>query len=349
MNRALTVETWNPADFKTSPLKQNSNGKGASCYINSTQTNSGLLLNNPEIFSWGVGEFENEQTHQIKYSLSLQFSDQLDDSVTEKKRQAENLLLKKLKEFDDYMIDHACKNIKTWFPDVIAETPNFDELPPEMVKMLIKQKYTPSIRYPKNKENPKLKDYTKPPSFNPTIGLYNGVWKIKIFDTEKVANLLFPRETNEPLVDENGELIVDETGNPIQITPKTFIHPRTRLYSQVNASIWVVAGKFGVKWSVKEVRVKPNNNLLSLNTNCTIPIDDDDIVDTAPSKTVVPKTEYKIPQLIDEDDEPEKEKEKEKEPEQQQQQQPTLEPEPVVEEQPVVKTAVKRVIKKNVK
>ena len=68
---------------------------------------NGLVLQFPLMLTWGVNEWPNEQTGQVKYDLSLQFEPQ--------KSASQAKFLANMKAFQEKLLEDASLNAKEWF------------------------------------------------------------------------------------------------------------------------------------------------------------------------------------------------------------------------------------------
>lgn len=323
-SQILSIDQWNPKANKYMPPKLNDKG-GKMINVISTQSNRSIHLIMPLMKTWGISDFIDEKGEPDgKFTMDLNFP--LDGATTPETDEA----LKKLKEFEENLLNDAVTNSEAWFGK-------------KQSREIVEYSYFPFLKYKKNKDT-KTIDYSRPPSLKPKVPKYGNDWKIEIYDTN--LNLLFPSPSNI---------------TPIELVPKS-----SNVASVIACGgIWVGGKGWGLTWKVVQLVVKPQV-MESVFGKCHIPITGGNpileapVVVTAPAPVVVvapvpavaPAPAVILPSSTytndsDNDEEPEKEPEQEKEvvvPE------PEPEPEPVavvVEEAPK-KKIVKKIITKKV-
>ena len=106
----LTVNDWNTSNIRYMQPKVNDRG-GKSINIISTQSNRALSIQTPLMMTWGISDYTDEKTGESdgKFTMSLNFpNDQYRKPGTDE-------FLKKLKEFENQVLDDAVKNSELWF------------------------------------------------------------------------------------------------------------------------------------------------------------------------------------------------------------------------------------------
>jgi hypothetical protein len=185
----------------------------------------------PLMKTWGIADFIDEKGEPDgKFSMDLNFP--LDGSTTPETDEA----LKKLKEFEENLLNDAVTNSEAWFGK-------------KQSREIVEYSYFPFLKYKKNKDT-KAVDYSRPPSLKPKVPKYGNDWKIEIYDTN--LNLLFPSPNNI---------------TPIELVPKS-----SNVASVIACGgIWVGGKGWGLTWKVIQLVVKPQV-MESVFGKCHIPI-----------------------------------------------------------------------------
>jgi hypothetical protein len=232
----LSATEWNTASIKYMAPKVNERG-GKSINIISKQTNRGLHISTPLMMTWGVSDFVDEKTGESdgKYSISLNFPN------AEYSNANTDLFLKKLKDFENQILDDAVTNSELWWGE-------------EMSREVAKHTFFPFIKYSKNKDTKKI-DPSKPPSIRAKVPFYNGKWNVEIYDTKQ--NMIFPCE--------------QEFMTPVDFIPKM---------SQVACvlqcgGIWIGGKGWGLTWKLNQCIVKPRE-IISVYGKCQVQLSAED-------------------------------------------------------------------------
>jgi hypothetical protein len=249
-SQILSIDTWNPKANKYMPPKLNDKG-GKSINVISTQSNRSIHLIMPLMKTWGIADFIDEKGEPDgKFTMALNFP--LDGSTTPETDEA----LKKLKEFEENLLNDAVTNSEAWFGK-------------KQSREIVEYSYFPFLKYKKNKDT-KAVDYSHPPSLKPKVPKYGNDWKIEIYDTN--LNLLFPSPNYE---------------TPIELVPNS-----SNVASVIACGgIWVGGKGWGLTWKVVQLVVKPQI-MESVFGKCHIPMqvqDKDQEVAVALVKEVVVK------------------------------------------------------------
>jgi hypothetical protein len=206
----INVNDWNPKSTKYMKPRVLDKGSKAISII-STQTNRMLHLSTPLMMTWGISDYTDERGESDgKFSISLNFPQE--DKVTPQT----DVFLQKLQEFEDRILDDAERYSEEWWGKKMSR---------EICKFSM---------YPIIKKN---KDPTKPPSIRAKVPLYQGVWKVEIYDTKQ--QLLFPCE--------------DTSLTPIDFVPKL-----SNVACGIQCGgIWIGGKGWGVTWKLFQCVVKP--------------------------------------------------------------------------------------------
>lgn len=250
---------------------------GKSVNILNKITNSGIRLSTPLMLTWGASDFVDPNTGKGngKYELSLQFpSDDYKTADT-------TAFLENMRAFESKIKQDALTNSKDWFGKVHKNAEVVDAL------------WTPMLKYSKDKTTGEP-DLTKAPVLRVKIPIWEGVWKVEIYDEDE--NKLFPN-----------------TANP-SATPIEFMQKGTNLAVLIQCGgLWFANGKFGITWKlVQSVVQKPKGSLAG---SCFIKLK---ATDKEKLKTLVaPEPEIdcdNVPSTIVEDSDEEEEMEEETKP-----------------------------------
>lgn len=216
-NLVLGIEEWNTSSVKYMQPKINDKGM-KSISIISKQTNRSLHISTPLMMTWGVSDFVDDKGDSDgKFSISLNFPNE------EYKNESTDRFLKKLKDFENQILDDAVRNSEVWWGE-------------EMSREVAKHTFFPFLKYSKNRDTKKI-DFTKPPSIRAKVPFYSGKWNVEIYDTK--SNMIFPCE-NEHL------------------TPVDFIPKMSSVACVLNCNgIWIGGKGWGLTWKLIQCVVKP--------------------------------------------------------------------------------------------
>ena len=253
----LPVNQWNTSSIRYMQPKINDRG-AKSINIISTQTNRALHISTPLMMTWGISDFTDEKTGESdgKFTISLNFpNDQY-------KTEATTDFLKKLKEFENQILDDAVKNSEVWFGE-------------ELSRDVVKHNFFPFIKYSKDKNTKKL-DLTKPPSIRAKVPNYDGRWAIEIYDTNQ--KLIFPCDND-------------------RMTPQDFITKLSKVACVLQCGgLWFGGKGWGVTWKLNQCVVKPQE-IISVYGKCHIALSTDEIttMDKPVAETEVDDDEEAVP------------------------------------------------------
>jgi hypothetical protein len=210
------------------------------------------------MMTWGISDFTDEKTGESdgKFTISLNFpNDQY-------KTEATTDFLKKLKEFENQILDDAVKNSEVWFGE-------------ELSRDVVKHNFFPFIKYSKDKNTKKL-DLTKPPSIRAKVPNYDGRWAIEIYDTNQ--KLIFPCDND-------------------RMTPQDFITKLSKVACVLQCGgLWFGGKGWGVTWKLNQCVVKPQE-IISVYGKCHIALSTDEIttMDKPVAETEVDDDEEAVP------------------------------------------------------
>jgi hypothetical protein len=233
-----------------------------------------------------------------RYTLSLAFGQ------TETAQEQE--FLKKLKDFENKIIEDAATNSEAWFGE-------------PMTKEVLKHMYFPFLKYPKVKGT-KRNDESKPPTLRAKVPFYNGEWgdSFVIFSSNKEK--LFPSELNQ---------------TPIELIPKMSKVACVLQFS----GLWFGGKGWGITIRATQAVVRPQHRN-NINAQCQIELDEDYEQQKSKSSTydsdeepTTPLQKPVAPTLV-----------KEQEPEQVEEEQ-VKEPEPTIQA-PAAAAPKKKIVKK---
>lgn len=208
-------------DVKFTKPKVNKSGGKSVGILN--QWNKPLMLSTPEILTWGVNEFVDEQTGKKSYNMALQFpNDNYETAATSK-------FLENMKMFEEKLKKDALEYSKEWL--------NKTKLSAEVVDAL----FTPMLKYPKDK-NTGEPDYTRAPSLNVKIGYWEDKFDCEVYDYNQTQ--LFPAH--------------DSTKTSLMSLMPKSSHVACILRC---GGLWFANGKFGCTWKLVQSAVKPKETM----------------------------------------------------------------------------------------
>jgi hypothetical protein len=236
VKKVIEFADWNPKLHKYMAPKVNDKG-GKSITLISKQTNRALHLNTPLMMTWGIADFCDEHGNSDgKYKISINFPNE------EYKTNDTDLLLKKMIEFQEQVLDDAVENSEIWWGE-------------KMSRELVKHTFFPFLKYKKNKDTKKF-DYTSAPSIQAKVPFYDGKrWDVELYDTN--YNLIFPCE------------------NP-DLTPVDFVPKMSKVACTIQCTgIWIGGKGWGLTWKLVQCLVKPRENE-TIKGLCQIKLSDTD-------------------------------------------------------------------------
>lgn len=235
------VDEWDTSSIQYMQPKVNKQG-GKAITVISKQTRRGLQISTPPMTSWGISDFVDPETQQSdgKYMLSLAFP------LTEYSTPATEKFLEQMKAFENQIIEDAVSNSVLWWGK-------------KMSRELVEFSYFSFLKYPKKKDvNGKTTDETdtsRPPSIRAKVPLWEGAWKVEIYNPKKEK--LFPCD-NENL------------------TPIDFVPSKSKVACNLQCGgIWIGGKGWGLTWKLTQCVVKPPE-VVSVFGKCNVKISDTD-------------------------------------------------------------------------
>jgi hypothetical protein len=225
----LTPTEWDTSAIKfMKPYVTKSGSKTIS--IISKQTNRALTISTPWMLTWGCSDFTDANGDSDgRFNISLNFPNE------EYRTEQSDLFLQKLKDFENQILDDAVKMSETWWGE-------------PMSREICKHTFFPVLKYSKNKDTNKT-DYSKPPSFRAKVPMFDGVWKIEIYNTK--GDLIFP------------------SSNPDE-TPDNIITKLSSVACVLQSSgIWIGGKGWGVTWKLVQCAIKPKE-VVSITGRCLL-------------------------------------------------------------------------------
>lgn len=203
----------------TKPKVNPSGGK--SIGILNAESKKGLYISTPLMLTWGVNSFTDDTSGRTTYDMSLQFPKEEYDSEALQK------FLENMKALETKFKTDAVKNCKEWM--------NKAKMSAEVVDAL----WTPMLKYPKDQESGEF-DYTRPPTLRLKIPVWDGDWKVELYDMER------------------GQLFPNDQG----LLPTDLVAKGTNVATVMQCGgMWFAAGKFGVTWKLVQAVVKPKQSM----------------------------------------------------------------------------------------
>ncbi len=281
---------------------------GKNVGVNNKQAKQTLFISAPLMTSWGIKKYTDDTSGKVSYEMQLQFPQPGSQYDTPEEQE----FLAKMKEFEAIAKEHVRQNCR--------ELLNQPKLSEEGMDLL----WNPMFRYPLKDLGGGCKepDYDRAPSMKVKVGFWGGKWddKLEMYDLQE--KLLFPNP-EDPSV--TPDLLIPEGG-----ATKTALCIKC-------GGIYFASGKCGVTWRLHQAIVKPKPKmggkcLVKLPASVAARLEAEDDADPKPTKVQAA--------IVEDSDEGEAEEEAEVEEEAEE-----PEPEPVFTK-PVVKKAVKKVVRK---
>jgi hypothetical protein len=232
----ISFRDWNTSSVMYMSPKINDRG-GKSINVISNQSKRSLHISTPLMMTWGINDFVDDKGESDgKYSISLQFPNE-----DYKTKECDDFL-KKLKDFENQILDDAVNNSDKWWGEDISRD-------------VLKHTYFPFLKYSKNKETKKV-DLSKPPAIRAKVPFYNGKWAVEIYNTN--LELIFPC-SNE------------------MMSPVDFVQKMSNVACVIQCSgIWIGGKGWGVTWKMIQCVVKPRE-VVSVYGKCHVELSVDDM------------------------------------------------------------------------
>jgi len=228
----LNVADWNPTEVTLKPYKKNKSNAGGTVSIFSSQINKLLRIETPLMMTWGIADYVDSATGESdgKFTMTLNFPGD------EYKTENTDILLEKLKSFEDNILDLGVENSEGWFGK-------------KKSKEVLADSFSSIIKYPKN---------DRPPSLRVKVPCYEGKWgDVSLFDYSSQERL-YPCE--------------DDSLTPPDFVPKL---SQIACVIQCSG-LWFVGGRWGVKWVLNQAVVKKRNGSGFQNDVCHIKLSETD-------------------------------------------------------------------------
>ena len=237
-SKIIKYSDWNPKLNKYMPAKVNDKG-GKSITLISKQTNRALHLDTPMMMTWGISDFCDDQgVSDNKYKISINFPN------PEYKTAETDIMLKKMIEFQEQILDDAVENSELWWGE-------------KMSRELVKHTFFPFLKFRKNKDTNKI-DYTSAPSFSAKVPYYKDTeqWAVELYDLN--SNMIFP---------------CDDTS----LNPSDFVPKMSQVACLIQCTgLWIGGKGWGLTWKLVQAVVKPKENE-SIRGKCQISISANDM------------------------------------------------------------------------
>tara|TARA_Y100000389_G_scaffold145204_1_gene143701 strand:- start:4528 stop:5520 length:993 start_codon:yes stop_codon:yes gene_type:complete len=231
----LGPSDWDTSAVKFLPPRVNDMG-GKAINVISRQTNRSLHISTPLMMTWGIADYVNEHGESDgKFSITLNFPNE------EYSTDATGEFLKKMKDFENKILDAAVENSEQWWGE-------------KMSREICKHTFFPYIKYRKNKETKKL-DLESPPSIRAKVPKYGDKWNVELYDTD--SNQMFPCDDPDA-------------------TPPDFVPKMSNIACVLQCGgIWIGGKGWGLTWKMVQGVVKPRVNN-SIYGKCHIQLSNDE-------------------------------------------------------------------------
>ena len=224
------------------PQTNSRGGKSVSMRLNGAP----IVLQIPLMLTWGVNEWADEQTGNVKYNLALQFDPDKSD--------AQSKFLDVMKSMEEKLKNDMVSNSKKWFGKS------------KMSKDVVEALMYPMLKYRKNKETGEP-DYSANPTLQVKVPFWEGRFNVEIYDMNRKPLYLQPKK---------GSTANRAHGQTEDSTPTDFIPKASHIKGLIRCSgLWFVGGKCGCSWQLVQVSVRPPTRLVG-SGQCMIMDDSDD-------------------------------------------------------------------------
>jgi len=201
-----------------------------------------LVLQFPLIMTWGVNEWDSDDSDRKKYDLNLQFGERSKDPAT-----SEGYFYKSLKEFQEKVLADSVTNSREWFGKS------------KMSKEVAEALMYPILKHPKNKATGEP-DLSRFPTIKLKIPCWDDVFKVELYDMNKKP--LFTPRMDTPV------------GTPMEV-----VQGRAHLKGLLECTgVWHAGGKFGVTFKLLQAQVRPPVRIQGF---CIMDDSDDEDVENA--------------------------------------------------------------------
>jgi hypothetical protein len=263
--QALITKT---KDFKPSNLtygKPRLGGKGGKT-IPVLMNGNKLVLQFPLIMTWGVNEWDSDDSDRKKYDLNLQFGERSKDAAT-----SEGYFYESLKGFQEKVLSDAVSNSREWFGKS------------KMSKEVAEALMYPILKHPKNKATGEP-DLSRFPTIKLKIPCWDDVFKVELYDMNKKP------------------LFTPKMENPVGM-PQELVQGRAHLKGLMECTgVWHAGGKFGVTFKLLQAQVRPPVRIQGF---CIMDDSDDEDVEDAVAAEEAQDPAFAAAPAFSSDEEPE--------------------------------------------
>jgi hypothetical protein len=209
------AKSFNPSLTSYKPAKVNKRGgKNVSVVLNGHN----LVLQFPLMMTWGVNEWDSDDSSFKKYDMNLQFN-------TSDESTSEGAFFHALEDFQEKVLMDAVTNSKEWFGK--------SKMSREVAEALM----YPVLKYPKDKQTGEP-DKTRLPTMKLKIPYWEDVFKVELYDMDRQA-LYLPKGDWDK-------------------TPTDLVPSRSHVKGLLECTgLWFAGGKFGVSWKLVQAQVRP--------------------------------------------------------------------------------------------
>ena len=199
------------------PRLGNKGGKTIPVLLNGNK----LILQFPLVMTWGVNEWDMDDSDRKKYDLNLQFGERSKDSST-----SEGYFYASLKRFQEKVLNDAVANSREWFGK--------SKMSKEVANALM---YT-ILKHPKDKATGEP-DLSRFPTIKLKIPCWDDAFKVELYDMNKKP------------------LFTPKMDNPVGL-PMELVQGRAHLKGLMECTgVWHAGGKFGVTFKLLQAQVRP--------------------------------------------------------------------------------------------
>ena len=171
--------------------------------------------------TWGVNQWDYDDSDKKKYDVNLQFGERSEDPAT-----SEGKFFKVLKDLQEKVLTDAVALSKDWFGKS------------KMSKEVAEALMYPILKYPKDKSTGEP-DMSRYPTVKLKLPCWEEKFKVELYDMNK--NPLFLPNKDE-----------------FSTSPVDVITSRCHLKGLMECTgVWHAGGKFGVSWKLVQAQVRP--------------------------------------------------------------------------------------------
>ena len=214
--KKMITKPKNFNDDNMSYMKPRINKRGGK-NVNMVYNGNKMVLQFPNMTTWGLNERIDDESGRVSYDISLQFSQRGENP-------SEDAFLDAVKACENKVLDDSVTNSKAWFGKS------------KMSREVSENLMYPMLRYPKNKETGEF-DYDRPPTFKLKLSYWDDKFTVELYN--KAKELVFnPKEAESPRL--------------MELLPT-----RASLKGLCECGgLWFVGGRFGVTWRLIQAQVE---------------------------------------------------------------------------------------------